>query len=80
MDQTLWIVCILLTSLRVYRSVVNECPDDQEDPGSWDTWLLDDDRTYRCIRKYYDTEAGQGENVTIFERGGAVESEYEDDE
>ena len=59
---------------------VNECPDDQEDPGSWDTWLLDDDRTYRCIRKYYDTEAGQGENVTIFERGGAVESDYEDDE
>ena len=59
---------------------VNKCPDDQVDAGSWDTWLLDDNRTYTCIRQYYDTEAGQGENVTIFERGGAVESDYEDDE
>jgi hypothetical protein len=50
------------------------------DAGSWDTWFLDAEITYSCIRQYYDTEAGQGENVTIFERGGAVESDYEDDE
>ena len=59
---------------------VNKCPDDQEDAGSWDTWFLDADITYSCIRQYYDTEAGQGENVTIMEEGGAIESDYEDDE
>ena len=59
---------------------VYECPDDQEDAGSWDTWFLDADITYSCIRQYYDTEAGQGENVTITEEGGAIESDYEDDE
>ena len=59
---------------------VNECPDDQEDASSWDTWFLDADITYTCIRQYYDTEAGQGDNVTIMEEGGAIESDYEDDE
>ena len=61
-----------------YLFSVNECPDDQEDASSWDTWFLDSDITYTCIRQYYDTDAGQEENVAIMEKG-TIESDYEDD-
>ena len=80
MEHILWfrsILHIFLTYCSLFS--VNECPDDQEDAGSWDTWFLDSDITYTCIRQYYDTEAGQGENVTIMEEGSAIESDYGDD-
>jgi len=58
---------------------VDECPDDQENASSWDTWFLDSDITYTCIHQYIDTDAGKEENVAIMEKG-TIESDYEDDE
>lgn len=53
--------------------------EEQEDKDSWDTWFLNSDVTYSCIRDYYDTEDGKNEGVIIYDKG-SIESEYEEDD
>jgi hypothetical protein len=58
---------------------VNKGHEEQDNDDSWDTWLLDSDITYQCIRQYYETDDGKNEDVLIYEQG-SMESEYDDED
>jgi hypothetical protein len=53
---------------------MDNCPVDQEDVSSWDTWYFHQDIIYECICALYGTA-----DADVLPEKGTVESEYDDD-